>query len=374
MPPSTALVAGALANKPHNGGEAWVRLSFALGLRRLGFRVVFIEQIEPAHCSPAAVAFFNEVTTTFGIDCAELLAGDAPVSGRSREQLLGELGEPALLVNISGNLRDVALLERCRRRVYVDVDPGYTQLWHAAGVDVGLAGHHDFVTVGARIGVSGCEVSTAGIAWRHLPPPVVLEEWPVAVCEPGRFTTVGSWRGGYGRVEHGGRVYGQKAHEFRKLRELPRRGGFAFELALDIDPADEADRRGLLESGWHVVDPREVAAGPFGFRDYVQGSGAECSAAQGIYVETRCGWVGDRTVRYLASGKPALVQDTGLDGLLPLGEGLIAFGSCDEAIAGAESIVDGYASHCLAARRLAEELFDSDLVLGRLLEDVGVAP
>ena len=367
-------MAGALANKPWNGGEAWVRLSYALGLRHLGFRVAFVEQIEPARCSPAAVACFDEVTASFGLDCAELLAGTTPASGRSREQLLDELGEPALLVNVSGNLRDGELLERCRRRVYVDVDPGYTQLWHATGIDVGLAGHHEFVTVGARIGRHGCNVPTSDLAWRYLPPPVVLDEWPLVVGEPGRFTTVGSWRGGYGRVECEGRVYGQKAHEFRKLRDLPRRSPFAFELALQIDPADEPDRRQLVEAGWHLVDPEEAAAGPSGFREYVQGSGAECSAAQGIYVETRCGWVSDRTVRYLASGKPALVQDTGLDGLVPLGEGLVAFRSCADAAAAAASIVGDYASQCRAARRLAEEHFDSDLVLGRLLEDAGVAP
>ena len=322
MPASTALVAGAIANKPGNGGEAWVRLSWARGLQRLGFRVVFVEEIERGRCTDAALEYFRAVARDHGLDAA-LLAGTDVIAGPSREELLDTLDGAELLVNLSGNLRDPELRERCLHRVYVDLDPGYTQVWHDGGVDVGLAGHQHFVTVGSQVGREGCDLPLSGIDWRFAPPPVVLDDWPPASNGWTRFTTVASWRGGYGRLEHGARLYGQKAHEFRKLRELPGRCEHRFELALDISSDDEADRGDLVASGWHLVDPREVAADPERFRRYVQGSGAECSAAQGVYTETRCGWIGDRTVRYLASGKPALVQDTGLDGDVPAGEGLL---------------------------------------------------
>ena len=106
----------------------------------------------------------------------------------------------------------------------------------------------------------------------------------------------------------------------------------------------------------------------------MQGSGAEFSVAQGIYVDTESGWFSDRTVRYLASGKPVLVQDTGFGRTLPVGDGLVPFRCLDEAIAGADEIARNYDHHCRAARALAEEYFASDRVLGRLLEEVGVAP
>jgi hypothetical protein len=122
------------------------------------------------------------------------------------------------------------------------------------------------------------------------------------------------------------------------------------------------------------VDPKVVAPDPEAFRRYVRASGAEFSVAQGIYVETESGWFSDRTVRYLASGKPALVQDTGFGRNLPTGEGLVAFRTLDEAIGGAERIANDYEEHCRAARALAEEYFDSDTVLGNLIEEVGVAP
>src|SRR5207245_8084387 len=129
----------------------------------------------------------------------------------------------------------------------------------------------------------------------------------------------------------------------------------------------------LCQHGWRLVDPRVAVSHPGAFRRYVQASGAEFSAAQGIYVETESGWFSDRTVRYLSSGKPALVQDTGFSRNYPVGEGLIAFQSLEEAVVGAERIQRDYDNHCRAARALAEAYFDSDKVLGRLIHEVGVA-
>ena len=90
-------------------------------------------------------------------------------------------------------------------------------------------------------------------------------------------------------------------------------------------PATAADLELLRGHGWEVVDPRAVAGDPDAFRDYVQGSGGEFSVAQGVYVDTACGWFSDRSTRYLASARPALLQDTGFSRILPVGEGLVAF-------------------------------------------------
>jgi hypothetical protein len=201
----------------------------------------------------------------------------------------------------------------------------------------------------------------------------VLGEWPVADDgDPGRFTTIGAWRGAFGPVQFGGRTYSLKVHEFRKVIELPRRSPQRFEIALDIHPGDDRDREALEAHGWTLVDPRATVPGPLEFRDYVQGSGAEFSVAQGIYVETNSGWFSDRTVRYLASGRPVLVQDTGFSDNLPVGEGLLAFTDLDGAVAGAERIASDYEHHRDAARAIAEAHFDSDTVLARFLEEAGI--
>ena len=188
-----------------------------------------------------------------------------------------------------------------------------------------------------------------------------------------RFTTIASWRGPFGPVQSGGKTFGLKVHEFRKIIELPQRVPHAFEIALDIHPADQRDRDALERNGWRIVDPKMVAADPTAFRDYVQGSAAEFSVAQGIYVDTNSGWFSDRSVRYLASGKPVLVQDTGFGKRYPVGEGIVPFRTLDEAVAGADEIVRNYERHCRAARVLAETYFNSDLVLRRMLDEVGIA-
>jgi hypothetical protein len=359
---TTVLVAGALANKPGYGGEAWVRLSYVLGFRALGLETSFVEEIgEP---TDEAVGYFAEVVELFG------LAASAALVDAEGEPLYGEPPEPAdLLVNVSGNLRCERLLSRVPRRAYVDIDPGFTQIWNAQGL-LSIEGHDVYFTIGENIGGPDCPIPTGGTNWRATRPPAVLSEWPVvANGVRDRFTTIASWRGGYGSLEFEGTRYGAKAHEFRKFVELPDRAPGRFEVALDIHPAEERDLALLRDHGWELVDPRQVARDPLSFREYVQGSGAEFSVAQGVYVETESGWFSDRTVRYLASGKPALVQDTGFTETVPAGEGLLAFRTLEEAAAGAGAIASEYERHSLAARRLAEDEFDSKRVLTRLLED-----
>ena len=325
----TAIVAGVC--KPGNGGHAWSRSSFVTGLRRLGFDVQFIEEAVPAN----------------------IVATD-------------------LLLNIGGHLTDEAAKSRARVRVFIDDDPGYTQFWQRDRLlDRRLSGHDHYYTFGCNIGRDGCSVPTNGTDWRPLRPPVVLDEWPLTAGSLEAFTTVASWRGGYGRVEYNGHLFGQKAHEFRRFAAVAGTIPGKFEVALDIQPEDAADAELMKSHGWRLLDPRHVAT-PDDFRAYVQRSGAEFSVAQGIYVETGCGWFSDRTTRYLASGKPALVQDTGFSRDLTTGEGLLTFTTLEEAVRGVEAIARDYKAHAQAARAVAEQHFASDKVLGRLLEEVGL--
>jgi hypothetical protein len=199
----------------------------------------------------------------------------------------------------------------------------------------------------------------------------VLADWPVAADGAfDRFTTIANWRGPYGALTVDGRTLGLKVHEFRKVLPLPSLVPVTFELALRIDEADRRDRDALEAACWRIVDPC-VCAEPAAFRTYVSESSAEFSVAQGVYVETNSGWFSDRSARYLASGRPALVQETGFSRSLPSGDGLVAFSTLDEAAAGARDIVARYDEHRAAARQIAEEHFDSDRVLTRFLELAG---
>lgn len=385
MPPAaTIVVSGALANKPGNGGAAWTRLSWALGFRRLGYDVRFVEQISPSTCVNRAgvhcavddsinLAYFVAVTRQFGLNATLVVEGEHRTIGGSLEELTDTASSADMLVNISGHLTIDTLKTRFRKRVFIDLDPGYTQFWHAQGLaDDRLRDHHFHFTVGENIGLPFCAIPAGDILWRPLRQPVVLDEWPVveSAATPIRFTTIASWRGPLGRVQHGDTMFGVKAHEFRKFASLPSRTAHRFEIALDADPADRGDVELLRGHGWTVVDPVSVACDPNAFRAYVQRSSAECSVAQGIYVETESGWFSDRTVRYLASGKPALVQDTGWSRNLPAGRGVIPFRTLDEAVSGAERIAADYVDQARAARVMAEEFFDSSIVLAPLIATV----
>jgi hypothetical protein len=385
----TIVIAGALANRRMNGGGAWVRLSWLRGLKKLGFHVFFIEQIAPEACVDATGVrasfedcanrrFFDQVVADFDLrDSAALLFDQGQeVHGSSLPDLLAICQSAAVLINISGHLALTPLLEAFRRRVYIDIDPGFTQFWHADGnTGARLAGHTDFYTIGENIGQPECPIPTNGIAWRPIRQPVVMEDWPLSASAMDRpFTTIASWRGPFGPISFAGRTLGLKVHEFRKFLRLPALTSDAFEVALKIEPGDSADRHRLLEHGWRLVDPEIVACGPNEFRAYVLNSAAEFSVAQGVYVDTHSGWFSDRSVRYLAAGKPVLVQDTGVGRQLPTTEGLLVFSTLEEAVAGARSIRDNYDQHTVAARKLAETCFDSDVVLGRLVDELDISP
>ena len=383
----SVVVAGALANKCHNGGESWVRLSWVRGLRNLGFRVFFLEQIDDTACvdaqsRPSSASdsdnrrYFDQVTTAFGLrgNAALICSQSRETFGASYEDVQHVCESAALLINISGHLQLKDLLNRIATTVYVDIDPGFTQIWHAQGIRSGRIMEHDYYfTIAENINQPDCGIPTGQLPWRPIRQPVVLSDWPACASpEHTRFTTIANWRGPYGAIEYGGKLLGSKVHEFRKLIELPTRSPAQFELALKIHPADGQDLLLLEQNGWRLVEPSLVAADPHSFRNYVQGSSAEFSVAQGMYVATNSGWFSDRSIRYLASGKPVLVQDTGLRAHLPVGEGLLVFSNLDEAIRGADEIVADYERHSAAARRIAERYFDSDYVLPQLLEQVGV--
>lgn len=369
-----ALVAGALANKSGNGGNAWARLSWTRGLAELGLQTYFVEQLSGPGTT-AAIAFFEDAIERFGEPARAALLdrdGELLAGGMTGEQLLDVAASCALLVNLSGHLQIAEIRRLVSCCVFVDDDPGYTQFWHAAGLTDGrLDGYDAHYTFGTRIGAGACPIPTGDIRWRGIRPPVVLSDWPAQAgggCE--RVTTVASWRGPFGPVEHEGVRYGPKAHELRRFADLPRRAGRELEIALAIDPTDKADAELLEGHGWRLVHPCTCAGDPAAFRDYVQGSDAELSVAQGIYVHTGCGWFSDRTTRYLAAGRPAIVQDTGFSAELPVGAGLLAFTTPQEAAAAIHAVESDYGEHARAARELAEEHFDSARVLGRMLEEV----
>lgn len=366
------VVSGTLVGAPRQGGATWAVLQYVLGLRKLGHEVLVVEQAGFGDPSFAATATaFADVVARFGLERDAVLLDVATTAtlGMSRSLVERRFDDAELLLNISGTLTDERLLARVERRAYVDLDPGFTQLWHAVdGVDMGFDRHDRFVTIGLRIGDDDCDVPTCDRSWITTPQPIVLDHWPVADGSPCEvMTTVGNWRS-YGSVEHGGRFYGQRAHSLRRLLDLAARLPVRVAVALAIDDGEAQDLAALRGHGWTLTDPDRAAGTPSRYEAFVAGSWAELGVAKSGYVASGCGWFSDRSACYLASGRPVVAQDTGFAGPLPAGEGLHAYATVEQAVAAVEAVRADYAGQRRAARAIAEEHLDSARVLRRLLE------
>lgn len=381
----TILYSGALAQTVRQGGLTWFHLQFLLGFRRLGYDIILLDRIEDCMCvddkgRPTAFADsvnrrdFLAVMRRFGLEESFSLDVNRGTEtlGLPRIDVIARGRSAIALVNVMGYCADPGVLDAVPRRVFLDIDPGFAQMWREQGLHDAFAGHDRFATLARGISRPGCTIPTCGLAWTTLPQPVVLEHWPAMPPRPaGAFTGIGAWRGPNGPLEYAGHLYGLRCHEFRKFLAVPGRcPGDSFAQALAIDPGDAKDIAALEGHGWRLLDPIAAAGSPDRYRDFIAASKAEFMVPKQMYVDTASGLLSDRSCYYLATGRPVLARDTGLRNLYPCGEGLVTFTTLDEAVAGVERITADYSRHCLAAREIAEACFDSDRVLTGFLNDV----
>lgn len=371
--PGTIIVGGALAAQPDSGGHTWVFLRYLIGFQRLGWRVVFVDMLHEGQDYTAGPKYLTSVMRAFGLErrFALLHTDSSETVGMSRADLLEEVRSCAIFINVMGYITDPDVLGTAPRLAFLDIDPGFPQMWRELGLHDAFDGYDDCVTIGENIGQADCQIPSCGIDWTTTTQPVVMDLWPPTLGGE-RITSVATWRGAFGPVEFDGKTYGLRVHEFRRYATLPKLARVACELALRIDPSETADIALLKQGGWSIIDPRGVASDPFSYRRYVQRSKAEFMVAKNMYVQTRSGWFSDRSACYLASGKPVVAQSTAIEHRLPVGEGLLTFSSLDEAVAGVAEVLGNYRRHAARARELAQEYFDSDKVLGDLLDSLGV--
>ena len=372
-----AIVAGYLGGNPV-GGHVLSILHWLAGLRDLGYDVVFAEH----HGWPDAC--WNPITQTlsddpsYGLDELQRHAAAfgfrwcfVDAQGHYRGLSRGEMSSICRDAEVLLGLWTVTWLEEfadCRRRIFIDTDPGFTQFGMSPDVRASLAfaspmDFHEHYSYGTRIGRADCPIPTHGLDWRPLRPPVSLPLLPVQFTPAAScFTTVMKWSPRK-PIVYNGEEYGQKDVEFWRIAALPKRVDTCLEIAL----GGAAPYDAMREAGWHLADAAAVTATPWTYRDYIAQSRGEFSVAVNLEVKTRSGWFSDRTAAYLASGKPVVVQDTGFSEDLPCGDGLFAFTNIDDAAAALAAIDGDYERHCRAARRVAEEHLDATRVIGRIL-------
>lgn len=364
------VLGGMVASVPGHGGATWAALQYVLGLRALGHDVLLADEVHGPGDPGARERCLRDLAATFGLDGrVALLTGGRRSLGLPFAEVQAFAASADLLVNLAGTLRDPELLQAPRRRLLVDLDPAFTQLWHAVeGVDVGIATHDRFASVGLRLHAPECSIPSCGVEWTPTLPPVVLDRWTLATEAPVEgATAIANWRS-YGTIEHAGVRYGQKAHSVRKLLELPRLAGEPIRFALLIDPAETADIAALHAHGWELLDAAHETHDPAAYMRFVRSSAAELGIAKEGYVVSRCGWFSDRSVCYLASGRPVVAQRTGWEHVLPEGDGLLGFDDAAEAAEALAAVRADPNRHAAAARALAIERLDARRVLPALLE------
>lgn len=402
------VVTGLIAQHPFLGGISWHYLQYLLGLTRLGHDVYYFEDSGqwPYNFDGGAtgddwisydcsenVAHLNSLMRRFGLEnkWAYRFAIGGQWFGLSDSERADILKRADILLNVSGSLEFPDNYRQVGRLVYIDTDPVFTQVKLARGEEDfrrRVDAHDVHFSYGECLANS---VPRTGHNWQPTRQPIVLSEWTPSNPPRNVFTTVMSWTS-YKPLKYADKVYGQKDVEFYRFLDLPMKvRPIMLEVALSniehvnwqtevlsMPPAvvelmqlqkEWSSRELLVHSGWNVVDATETCRDLNSYRNYIQSSKAEWSVAKNGYVHGRSGWFSERSACYLASGRPVVVQDTGFSAVLPVGEGLFAFKTLEEAAAAIEEVEANYAGEAKAARAIAEDYFDSEKVLERLIEE-----
>lgn len=356
------------------GGHVSVYLNWALGLRSIDCEVVWLEFAEP-NDSPVAirrkVSLLKQALAPYGLDDSVAVASSIgePIDGQGMWQPVESVAEVDLLLTLSYTPR--SMIPGRARSAMVDIDPGLTQFWISRGW-LRIDGYDAYYSIGETVGRPGAVGRDAGIEWRYTRPCVALDWWQPRTAPSGAaFTTVSNWSSGDWVEDMDGWYCNSKREGFLPYLNLPRMTSQPLELALSLGGADEEDERTQLEQlGWRVVPASEVSGSPASYHEYIGRSLGEFSCAKPSCIRFRNAWISDRTLCYLASGKPAVVQHTGPSAYLPDEGGLFRFRTPAEAARQLDTVAADYAAQSVLARRLAEEFFDARVVLQRLVGEV----
>jgi hypothetical protein len=295
--------------------------------------------------------------------------------GLSRQQVQALYAEADGLINLCGATRLRSEHLACPIRILVETDPVYEQIKYAANDPAARAyvdAHTHFFTYGENLGAADCPVPLSGVPWRPTRPPVDVELWPAAADTRPCFTTIATWENKGKDIELAGERYVWSKHiNFLRFLDLPRRRPeTCFRMAME--PPDAGVRQRVAAAGWGIVDPAPVSADMASYRDFIAGSRGELTVAKDIYVRPNSGWFSDRSVCYLAAGRPVVTMRTGFGKFYPVGRGLFEFGDHAEALAGIDAIAADYPMHSRAARELAREYFGAERVIGDMLAACGL--
>jgi len=376
------VVGSTMIRYPLGGMNQWV-LAWLVGFKRLGHKVYVVEKsgwenscydlskkIMTDDCR-YGVGVVSGLLRRFGLEENWCFVDAAGVyHGLSREQLGTVIQSADLFVDLEGTewLEETAGIPL---RVFVDGEPGWCQMKmeKILRANKDWSGHDRYYTVGMNIGTPNTSAPTGRKEWKHLFPPALLELFPYqAVNQEAPFTTVMNWKS-HGHVEFDGVSYGQKETEFAKFIDLPTRTPARMEIAVS---GSNVPRQELRNRGWSVHNADQITVSIDTYRDYILESKGEFSVVKNVFAATNCGWFGDREAYYMSTGRPVVLEETGFSAHLPVGEGLFAVRTVEEAAAAIDEINQDFERHSRRAREIAIEFLDAPRVLGKLLQELGM--
>ena len=374
------ILSATMIRNPLGGMNQWI-LAWLVGLKRLGHDVYLVENfgwkdacydvskgIMTGDCS-YGVRVVKALLARYGLENNWCYIDENQAHHGMSKAALAKLFESAdVFIDLEwGEWQEESA--KIPVRIFFDGDPGWFQFSLMDRIDKGqpLPIYDYYFTDGGLIGKPHCGIPLAGINWKHMISPVLLEGPGRIGADPGRaFTTVMNWQSNK-EAEYRGEKYGQKDVEFMKFIDLPRMVGQPLEVAVS---GSRVPRELLLDHGWQLRNADEVAVSLDSYRQYIASSRGEFSVAKNAFVKTRSGWFSERSGYYLYGGRPAIVQDTGFSEFLPCGEGLLAFSSPQEVVDAILSVTENYDHHSKAAREIAHEYLCAEKVLFGMLKTV----
>lgn len=359
---------------PQGGGHFWAYLNWALGFLANDMSLYWLESVKASE-SPdqihQRVEQLKKRLAPYGL--ADRLAiyelNNQPLSAEATfgtvplEQALNA----DMLFSMAYHLPQ-RIVGRFAHPVMLDIDPGLLQLW-IDDHQVCPANYRHWFTIGESVTRKNPLIPDVARYWHYTPPSVSLEHWPVAplgdpLNDP--FTTVTHWHADEW-INYQGQIYSNsKKTAFEPYLDLPRLTRCRMGLALCLG-GDLVERQDLEHRGWNIVESHEVAGTPDAYQRYIQRSAGEFSCAKPAYTRLQSVWVSDRTLCFLASGKPVVVQHTGPSRFLPEAQGMFRFHTIEQAADHLQAISENYPAQCRAARQLAEELFSAQRNAQRVL-------
>jgi hypothetical protein len=384
LPSRKRIVVLHLAGRYPLGGIGWQAIHYVLGLTRLGHDVYYVEDSGAHPYDPRvksvvgsaaySVAFLAEVMGRFGL-ADRWSYVDAVTSahhGLSRERISDVFRDADALFNVCGATQLTEEHLRCPIRVYVETDPVFEQIRVAEGdrqAILALEDHTHHFTYGENLGQPDSPIPLEKFAWRPTRPPVIPDLWSTPTDPAAeRFTTIATWKNAGKDIHFRGETYVWSKHlNFLRVMDLPSRTRQALEMALEVE--DPAMRDLLARNGWGLQEAFQVSRDLTTYQRYIHQSRGEFTVSKDLVTRTRSGWFSDRSVCYLAAGKPVVTQDTGFGKYVPAGVGLLAFEGVEEAAAAIDEVNRDYERHSREARRIALEYFGSDQVLGQLCQE-----